>query len=134
MGESKRMTMTLTIWARIFLALFVVVALSGLAGLVDPAGQAASWPSLCLFHNLTGLDCPGCGMGRALACLASGRFRDAAGLNPFVFPLFLFLVAAALISEKKINRALETRTGTVISLTVCALIFVWWILKLTGKG
>ncbi len=54
----------------------------------------------CPFHSMTGLDCPGCGMTRALASLARCDFEGAAMYHPFVFPLAvlwgMFAVAACL--------------------------------------
>ncbi|MFO1475782.1 MAG: DUF2752 domain-containing protein [Verrucomicrobiota bacterium] len=41
----------------------------------DPV-QSGLYP-VCLFHRLTGLDCPGCGSSRALHALAHGRVGEA---------------------------------------------------------
>jgi hypothetical protein len=46
----------------------------------------------CAFHVLTGLDCPGCGITRALHHLLHGRIGEAFALNPL---LFAILIAAA---------------------------------------
>jgi hypothetical protein len=47
---------------------------------------------VCLFHSLTGLNCPGCGMTRALYALLHGNFRLALKDNAF-----FVLTCAALI-------------------------------------
>ena len=38
----------------------------------------------CIFHRLTGLDCPGCGSQRMIHSLLHGDFRQAWGYNPFL--------------------------------------------------
>jgi Protein of unknown function (DUF2752) len=45
---------------------------------------------VCLFHQLTGLNCPGCGMTRALYALLHGDFLLALEDNS----LFIFTIAA----------------------------------------
>ncbi len=45
-----------------------------------PFGQ--SWLPGCLFHHLTGLNCPGCGMTRAAHATLHGRFGEAFRFNP----------------------------------------------------
>jgi hypothetical protein len=45
----------------------------------------------CLFHSLTGLDCPGCGALRATHQLLHGNFKAALVLNP----LFVALLPVA---------------------------------------
>ena len=50
--------------------------------------------TLCLFHNLTGLECWGCGMTRALASVAYLDFEAAWGYNRAVVvvaPLLLYI-------------------------------------------
>jgi hypothetical protein len=49
-------------------------------------------PGLCLFHRLTGLECPGCGMTRAFHAISHGQFAHAVDFNifsPLVYALFL---------------------------------------------
>jgi hypothetical protein len=55
----------------------------------DP-GKVSLFPP-CLFHRVTGLDCPGCGAQRALHQLLHGNFIAAFRLNAmFVISLPLF--------------------------------------------
>ena len=44
---------------------------------------------LCLFYELTGLYCPGCGSGRAALALLHGHFPEALRCNPLLFLLGL---------------------------------------------
>ena len=47
----------------------------------------------CLFHSLTGLDCPGCGSIRSMQCLLHGQIGVAFRFNPLLYVIFpaLFL-------------------------------------------
>ena len=52
-------------------------------------------PGLCMFHRLTGLDCPGCGMTRAFHQLSHGNLDEAMEFNllsPFLFGTFLLVL------------------------------------------
>ncbi len=54
--------------------------------------------SICLFRDLTGLPCPGCGLTRALALLFLGDWRAALflhPLSPFVFAGLLIVGVGA---------------------------------------
>lgn len=53
-----------------------------LAVFIPPAGWA-SFPDICLFHRMTGLPCPTCGMTRAWAALLRGQFRMSFRLHAF---------------------------------------------------
>ena len=59
----------------------------------DPADGGIYPP--CPFRAITGLDCPGCGTGRALHRVLHGRIDEAFVLNPFAM-VALPVVAAAL--------------------------------------
>ena len=48
-------------------------------------------PGLCLFHRLTGLECPGCGMTRAFHALTHGHVSEALSFNLLSLPLFVAL-------------------------------------------
>jgi len=52
-------------------------------------------PSLCVFHNLTGHDCPGCGLTRSFTYMGHGRPLDAFHmhwLGPVLWSACLFQV------------------------------------------
>jgi len=46
----------------------------------------------CIFHELTGLDCPGCGFSRMTFYLYRLDFYRALRMNPFMFAVFPFTV------------------------------------------
>ena len=77
-----------------FTALILVAMLAGLAVIVflfNPATHA--FYPVCQFHRLTGLNCPGCGMTRALHALMHGEFLQALRDNA----LLVFAVAAVVL-------------------------------------
>ena len=63
----------------------VIIGVAIVIYAVDPL-QSRLCPS-CLFHELTGLWCPGCGSTRALYQLLHGNFLTAFRLNPLVITL-----------------------------------------------
>jgi hypothetical protein len=93
------------------LGLFAGVALGatavGMMAVVfffDPAKN--NFYPVCLFHKLTGLNCPGCGMTRALFALLHGHFLRALHDNA----LFVFSLAAlAVWSMRFIFRKLKNQ-------------------------
>lgn len=63
-----------------------------LALYLDDPATGGLYPS-CPFRASTGLDCPGCGTGRALHQVLHGRFGDAFSLNPLavlMLPVLLY--------------------------------------------
>ena len=54
----------------------------------------------CIFHELTGLSCPGCGLTRAASALSQGRIREALSWNPMLpvyVAYFLWTVPTATV-------------------------------------
>ena len=47
----------------------------------------------CIFHELTGWDCPGCGITRCLFNLINFRIKDAFMVNPLVFIYLPFIIS-----------------------------------------
>jgi len=58
--------------------------------------------SLCPFHVITGMACPGCGMTRAFLTLGQLKLQEAIALNPF--SVLLFSVMIVYLWLGKMNR------------------------------
>ena len=76
-----------------------LAALAGVGGILAaaalvPRSLAAGASPLCLFHALTGLRCPGCGLARGLTFLVQGDVRTATLFHPLVGLALAGLVAA----------------------------------------
>lgn len=63
--------------------LAVLAAAMAVLFFFDPA-RGGFYPR-CMFHTLTGLQCPGCGSLRALHALLHGQVRRAIAFNPLLF-------------------------------------------------
>ena len=55
----------------------------------------------CVFYELTGLKCPGCGITRMIASIVKLNFAAAFGYNPFLFITGPFILTYLVISEAK---------------------------------
>ena len=55
----------------------------------------------CIFHLITGYDCPGCGVTRMAYALAHLRFREAFASNPYMLCLLPFVIPYAAYRSKK---------------------------------
>ncbi len=105
-----------------------VAAAGALIYIVDPS--KAWWMPTCLFHQLTGLYCPGCGTGRALHKLAHGNFVAAWRLNPLMIvaiPVLIYLIAKS---------SAPTRPGKEydplpnwLPWTIIGVILVFWVVR-----
>lgn len=57
-------------------------------------------PLICVFHEVTGLYCPGCGAGRACYSILHGQFLEAFCYNPLMtvlLPLLGLYIAARMV-------------------------------------
>lgn len=57
-------------------------------------------PLICVFHEVTGLYCPGCGAGRACYSILHGQFLEAFCYNPLMtvlLPLIGLYIAARMV-------------------------------------
>lgn len=90
--------MTRKVWP-VTTALAVLAAALALLFFFDPA-RSRFYPK-CMFHELTGLQCPGCGSLRALHALLHGQVRRAFAFNPLLFVVAFF--GAYLVLRKKLR-------------------------------
>lgn len=92
-------------------------------------GAILGLPSLCPFHNLSGLPCPACGLTRAFVCLAHGRFAAAFiyhPLGPILFGATSFFVGNALLNRRAPR--ISNRFLILSAIVFC----VFWVLRLRG--
>jgi len=101
---------------------FVTVIVLVYLALNDPTSAPAPQ---CLFHTLTGYDCPGCGSQRAINALFHGDIRAAWSYNAALFfsvPVIVLYAA----SPRRLERFLYS-PFTLYALA--AAIALWWILR-----
>jgi hypothetical protein len=73
--------------------------------------------SICPFHAVTSLPCPGCGMTRAMLALGQGRLLAAALFNPLALPLLGLMLAwlgGVRVDMRRHRFALWMLLGTVL--------------------
>ena len=106
-----------------------------LCALLDP-GSIEGLPTLCPFRRVTGLDCPGCGMTRALSALLHGDPDAAAAHHPLVLvalPLavgaLLWLFAEAL-SPRPLTARVPRPVRTIAALVLLAAFVAVWVARL----
>jgi len=94
----------------------------------------------CRFKELTGYECPTCGMSRSIYSLISLNIADSIKYNPLgivlVLGLFTLLIkfAAELISKKEIIIPVTKSSRKLIIISLMLLVFSTWILRLYLKA
>lgn len=86
----------------------------------------------CLFHQLTGLYCPGCGVSRMCMALLCLDFKTAFKANAAVFlllPAGLIIALQMGVRYIKKGRIQPTRTQTILFFLMTALLLVFSILR-----
>lgn len=112
--------------AVIMAAIMIVIIYSAF----DP--MATQWMPQCMFHSLTGLKCPGCGMQRALYAAFHGDIVGAFSQNLFLtlsLPYLFFVIwgtAGFLPGSTAVNRIACHRHAM---LAYVILFFAWWIAR-----
>ncbi len=69
----------------------IAIAIIFLISLLVPSFEQTRF-TICLFKNLTGVPCPGCGMTRAFLFLGHGQIPKAGTLNPLALPVAILLL------------------------------------------
>jgi len=100
--------------------------------LFDPNGSSALYPR-CPFNAITGLDCPGCGITRALHALASGDVVRALDHN-LLFILALPVIAWLLVrwAVRGIGRTFpgpEPRWRPWMTVAAVVLLGSFWVVR-----
>ncbi|HIG71151.1 MAG TPA: DUF2752 domain-containing protein [Myxococcales bacterium] len=92
----------------------------------------------CMVHWLSGIECPGCGMTRALVLTSQFEWRAALEMNALVFLLLGFAVLRVGIecTGKTLRATIETRMGTRgferLAVPALAITLVHWVHRLAS--
>lgn len=85
----------------------------------------------CVFHLLTGYDCPACGVTRMLTSIAKFRFAEAYAYNPFLFlhlPIILFCLGYSDVRYIKTGNRTLGKLSIVLWIEI-ALLLLFGILR-----
>ena len=109
-----------------------VIAGAGLIVLYHFEPTTAGFYPQCVFHALTGWQCPGCGGTRALYALLHGRYAAAFRLNPAIFFYAPVLAYGGGDYARALWTGTETRPLTTkpwLSWAIVASLTVFWIAR-----
>lgn len=94
-------------------------------------------PHFCIFHKLTGIPCPACGITRSISSILSGNVLDSLKLNPsglFVLITFVSQIPLRLIALN--NNAYFNRIQNISKKTTKIMIFIlltsWFFMTITN--
>jgi hypothetical protein len=111
-----------------------VVGFAVLSG-VGVTATALGWircPLAALYH----IPCPGCGMTRAIALLATGHVRDSFRMNALAAPVLAVSVALAIATFSQDRPAAEARLRFRLAITATIVTYgaavALWILRWFG--
>lgn len=113
--------------ALICAAIFLLLIIVNMTGMVPIEKVTGAIPVFCPFKVVTGIDCPGCGMTRAITSLIDGRPGDAFLYNPFCF-LLIFILLASSMPERWMQRIpAATHILPAFYAAMLPLILVFWV-------
>ena len=85
----------------------------------------------CIFLQLTGYRCPGCGSQRVIHCLLNGDLRGAFHYNAFLVLAipYVFLLAVSSMFRQYTPKIYSTLSHPVVIRTILLLVILWWIFR-----
>lgn len=81
----------------------------------------------CFTKKIFGIDCPGCGLQRAVIFLAKGNFEEAFKIYPAIYPIMLLI--GFLAFNKFVNFKYANITITILMFASVAGILINYFLK-----
>ena len=111
----------------------IALAVVGIFFFINPS--QSSWFLKCYFHELTGYDCPGCGVQRMFHHLLHGEFLEAFLMNPFVIvivlPLSLIFIVTYFLPKDRLQWLHKCSTSMPTIIIVLITTIAWWIVRNT---
>ena len=93
--------------------------------------EDSTWFPKCIFLQLTGLKCPGCGSQRVVHNLLNLNIHKAFEANAFLV-LSLHYNAALLASiplKSRFPKFYNALNSLPVIITICILVIIWWITR-----
>jgi len=120
-------------WTLIIFGFSLLVVLLFIYRRYNPYEWGAYFPK-CVFHELTGLECPGCGSQRAIHFLLIGEFMHAIQENILVILAIPYLSLAVFLNRMKHvnNRFAKWHVrwvGRQAIYSILSIILIFWILR-----
>lgn len=93
--------------------------------------ESSAWFPKCVFLQLTGLKCPGCGSQRVLHSLLRLDLRQAFEYNAFLVLSIPYIVALLVSAafRNRVPRLYNALNSFPVIISVCVLVIAWWILR-----
>lgn len=108
---------------------FIAVA-AGIYFIFDPSEYV--WFPKCVFHELTGLECPACGSQRAVHAILHGSVLEGLRLNPFIvisIPYAIGLIIILIFKTPFTARLRSKLLHPFVVYTYCFIFVAWWIVR-----
>ena len=86
----------------------------------------------CIFHLVTGLWCPGCGITRMLFSIITGDFKEAFYYNQLLFissPIFLFFFIENIYAKLKNKKPMYLKVPNIVYYLYIVLLVLFMILR-----
>ena len=116
----NRMIQTLAVIIGLVAGIIVYVSFFTVTGIGVP----------CIFHSITGMLCPGCGMTHAMSSIAQGKLLEAIGYNALSLTVCPFLAMFLLVRAFKFIKTGQEEFSVIeiLFLIICLVICVWYFL------
>ncbi len=115
-----------------FLGILVSIGILHVTNLMRAEVIGHLVPFFCPFEAITGIQCPGCGITRALLSVVTGDFGKAFQYNPFVFLLLFIVIISILPGSLRESIFANSRfvTNTFFSVALAGILIFWFFERL----
>lgn len=93
--------------------------------------------TLCIFKNLTGIPCPGCGIGRGTLAFLNGNFKEAFNYNIISIPFSIAIICSiiwlcydVIKAKDSFLRTINTRIKTIYLIPFFILTLISWVVNI----
>lgn len=88
----------------------------------------------CPFKLVTVLDCPACGLQRAVVAAFNGDFKQVFWMNPYLcmmLPYMMILGCVSILPTERAKRIFSKLSHPIVIIILGVLMLAWWILRNT---